>query len=384
VPSIAHDVREYIANGASDDAVLRMLRDRHPTCADPRHTLSYYRSEAARGPRQRGSRQLPASPLTLPDAVPDPIGWSGDPDGPGELFDPAMLDQRRRFGLEFEFVNPSGPGARYRSGSEWADVVREALAPWPEQQVSDDHEYRHSTGRTWDVKADGSCEWEMVTPAITAASWPMVVAVLNALVAAGARVDRRCGFHVHHEARVARTTGFVQRLIRLWGALDTPLHEALPTDRRRNTFAERWGREFAEDSAALTDLPAHVRRLGRYQALNLTNWWRHGRVEMRAHQGTLDANKAGWWLLATQRVVDFAQRCTDDQLDRALELHVQRTRTWDGTERQAARRVLPPWTEARRWSLARIVMGDAVQRTLARWTFDRNPDYYRTAFRRAA
>jgi hypothetical protein len=386
MPSIAQTVRAAISTGVPDSAILALLRERHPTCADPAHTVSYYRSEARNGgPRQRGAttRRAQTTGAGVNVTLPTPetqlapaLSWSGE-DG---QFDASMLDQARRFGLEFEFCGPSGTD---RSGRAWADVVREALAPWPEQRIGDSHGYYHSDGTTWDVKSDASCEWELATPALSAADWPKVEAVLAALVRQGARVDARCGFHVHHEARGAGHSGrgFLGRLIRLWGALDVPLHEALPSSRRQNRYAERWGRVYADELAGVSELSREIRQAGRFQALNLTHWWRRGVVEVRSHHGTLDAQKAGWWLAITQQIVGFAQLASDAQMDALLErgrteqvfdpyLHGSRTRPAGFTT----------WGVPKLWALLRLVVGDAAQRTLARWTADRNPEHYRLAF----
>jgi hypothetical protein len=167
-------------------------------------------------------------------------------------------------------------------------------------------DYGHSDGQTWDIKPDGSCEFELATPRLTRADWPKVVAVITALVKAGAVVDRSCGYHVHHEARDYQLK-HIRSLIRMWGAFDNAVHEALPPSRRRNEYARRWDRDDVSFFADAESVRDRIVAEGRYSSLNLTIWWTSGRMEFRSHSATLSPDKILDWLLFTQRFVETAR-----------------------------------------------------------------------------
>lgn len=210
----------------------------------------------------------------------------------------------RAFGLELEFRRGSD---RSHDLYYYTRKVAEALRPYGQQDLANAMEdYGHSDGQTWDIKPDGSCEFELATPRLTRADWPKVVAVVTALVKAGAVVDRSCGYHVHHEARDYQLK-HIRALIRMWGAFDNAIHEALPFSRRNNEYARRWDRSDVAFFADAESVRNRVVAEGRYASLNLTIWWTSGRMEFRAHSATLSPEKILDWLLLTQRFVETAR-----------------------------------------------------------------------------
>lgn len=342
--------RQGIQNGNTDEAIIDSLRRAFPYATTPYAvTVSYYRAEIARQSRRSMGVDVMAR-------VPSRAARRGSyrvRAADVEDFDGATLSERA-FGLEFEFVRGLGAPAGARL-SHFGAAVRAALAPWPEQVVNVRDAYFHSNGRTWDVKLDGSCEYELATPRLTRADWPKVVAVLKALKAAGADVDERCGFHVHHETRGMRTS-HLRNLIRMWGAFDEPMHLSLPKSRRANRYAYRMDSATAEQIAALParNIRREIRARERYVSLNLLGWWRHGRVEVRSHHGTLDADKAGHWTQMTQAIVDRAK--------------VGRLGSLLAEVRGAADR----------FSRLERVIGETAARVLAAWARSRNPEYFST------
>lgn len=284
----------------------------------------------------------------------------------------------RRFGLEVEFQTGSHNLAYY------ADAIRDGLCAAGDKRTGEDaarfyehsrkvharDSYFHSDGTGWDVKVDGSCGYELASPVLTAKDWPVVEVVMEALQRAGARVNRQCGYHVHHEARDLRQS-HIRNLIRLWGAFDAPMHNALAPSRRENSYAERGigvrnsgidvrfdsqtGRYIPTPDADARNLSRVIRRYGRYQSLNLVNWAVQGRIEFRAHHGTLNATKMRAWLAMTQRFVDTAAAGRPQRIIAAAAVSPLAT-----LERTAH------------------VLGRPLYRVLLQWLQQRNPQYLST------
>jgi hypothetical protein len=235
----------------------------------------------------------------------DPYGPSDAADDAGDVAEPAITE--RTFGLEIEFT-PNG-----YSQEHYGRAVREALAPFPDAAPVEVTGYRHSDGGVWDLKPDSSCGFELASPALTWAEWPQMDAVLRSLYKAGARIDVRCGFHVHHEAADLRATG-LRRLLLLWMAYEKVLMASVRDSRKGNrycdTFTNAMGGDFERFKAQLSPL-SNMRQviadLGRYRALNATGWWNHGRIEVRLHHGTLHPGAIKFWTLMTQQMIEFAK-----------------------------------------------------------------------------
>lgn len=339
--TIAGVIRDGLATGRQTNDILAEVRSLFPESNTNANCVSYYRSLARRAglsgqgitvPVRRDRRRTRLIALE-------------------SAFNADNLTERA-FGIEFEFErdrNRPEHGLRF-----FGEVVKQALAPWAATDtVFVRDSYGHSNGRTWDVKLDSSCEFELATPKLFKRDWPKVVAVLKALRAAGATVSQRCGMHIHHETRGMRAP-HLKNLIRLWGAFDATLHEALPESRRNNRYAYRMSEDTARQLATMDarSIRREIRARDRYVALNMTNWWRRGTVEVRSHHGTLDADKTGYWLQITQAIVERAER---GRIGRSL----------DGIVSAADR--------FRRFTR---VVGEKAARTLARWTEERNPNYF--------
>lgn len=291
----------------------------------------------------------------------------------------------RRFGIEMEFTGRE----RLRF---YADRIDHALQQEAEKVEGSDpalaaryrrhagrvcarDSYFHSAGYSWDVKIDGSCGNELASPILTAEDWPVVEVICKALRESGAQVNQHCGLHVHHEARDLRQS-HIRNLIRLWAAFDGPMHEALPPSRRVNSYAERllglansgsshWyytnGSHARYTDADAPDLANVIRNYGRYQSLNLTAWAIHGRIEFRAHHGTLNAAKIRAWLTMTQRFVDTAAA-------------------------GRPQRIIAGARGSQAAALARVsrVIGAPLYRTLLNWLRRRNPTWLQQVTTQAA
>lgn len=227
-----------------------------------------------------------------------------------EILDSTVFEisgSSRHFGLEFEFLQT-------RPQDEFAQALGRAARSLSTLNPSfpfHDGGYRHSEGNSWDLKTDSSCGLEFCTPALSMEQWPMVDHMLAALRASGARVDRRCGLHVHHQCSDLSPSS-LRRLMLLWMAYEDVLFGLVEPARYGNSYCQPYKEYYTtwEDMKnsliPLRNLETEVENTGKYRALNVSGWWRHGRVEVRIHHGTLDAGLAKFWTLLTQRMVEVA------------------------------------------------------------------------------
>jgi hypothetical protein len=217
----------------------------------------------------------------------------------------------RRFGIEIEFKG----GGTFRL---WAQRLLALFRQrYPTRAFAAHDHYGHSDGGAWELKRDGSVNmgmgFELVSPAITWADWPEVMAVLSLLNQHGAQVDASCGLHVHHEV-ADFTAPSLRRLALVWGAAEKSVQRTVAPERVRNSYCspfrmqhESWT-QFASDVSEQVRLRRRVRGCGRRLALNLTNWWRRGVIEVRLHHGTLAEDDIRWWVLFTQNLVELSRR----------------------------------------------------------------------------
>jgi len=193
------------------------------------------------------------------------------------------LGDRRRFGVEIECNIPGGyDGHRAR-------IVRDALPSG------------------WRMKHDGSLGMngiEVVSPALQGqAGLDSLRTVYQLLLDNEASVDRRCGGHVHHEARDLGAQGLI-RFARSYAANQDLIDWLVSPSRRRNgstychrlTETELSGLRVYGDG--ISGIPS------RYKTVNLHSFARYGTVEIRQHQGTLSFRKMEAWIKLGQGLLD--------------------------------------------------------------------------------
>lgn len=214
----------------------------------------------------------------------------------------------RKFGVEMEMRGVTTTGARL-SGSE----VNRALSGACTMTVQGTGDrYYHSNGTTWDVKSDASCGLEVASPALVMMAdrhCAELRAGCRALAALTPRVDRTCGLHVHVDCSDF-TWEELQRLVSLWARYEPFFYSMVPPSRRSNRYCQPLRRHSPEatDSGQWTatqqllaaSTEATVRsataRVARESGLNITGWFRHGRIEFRLHSGTVDYDKIRNWV----------------------------------------------------------------------------------------
>lgn len=185
-----------------------------------------------------------------------------------------------------------------------------------------------------DIHADGFDSWkavydgslsngaEVVSPILTDARLNEAHKVANLLADAGARVGRSTGFHIHIGAdtfnrveRVESATDAMARFVLNYYGVHHAIAALVAPSRLRNRFCQILGETDAKQEAEwVANGNLSSRFNSRYYSLNLESLQRHGTLEIRLHQGTLNGVKAIAWaqfvaslITATKRGADLTQ-----------------------------------------------------------------------------
>jgi len=234
------------------------------------------------------------------------------------------------FGVEIEVIMPSG-----LSHYGLAQAITAAGVACEAQR------YNHQLITTWKVVQDGSLGShitgaEVVSPILTGeAGFATMAKVMDAMTAAGCKITKRCGFHVHVGAR-RENVHFFRSLARIYRKFDAAINSVLAPSRTSNDFCHAHiinetrleaATSIDEVTRAVGQMPGrdYIRSSYRYRKLNFCSFFQHGTVEFRQHQGSTDARKAAYWVRFCLAMVAAARRNPDlslynDSLDALMTL----------------------------------------------------------------
>lgn len=217
----------------------------------------------------------------------------------------------RRVGIEMELNNVLTNGSRLDMRTLHANVTRAVASTGDTTRVVSVG-YSHNAGDVWETKTDGSCGYEVTSPAIMLddeGDNASLRAVCDSLKTLAPQINRQCGLHVHIEVRDFNWDD-MRRLLALWSRYEPFFFEMLPASRRGNQYCmpirkSTWagptnmGTWSAVSAAIDATTEREFQRLrgayGRYHTLNLDNFWMSGRIEFRLHSGTVDYVKIRNW-----------------------------------------------------------------------------------------
>jgi hypothetical protein len=218
----------------------------------------------------------------------------------------------RTFGVEME-MNDIDTARNPLGARHFRDALTNAGVRPSQREAS----YYHSDGTSWDIKLDSSCGvhgngYEIASPALLlndAAESDELKRVCAALTELKPRIDRKCGLHVHVDCRDFDWKD-VRNLVTLWTRYEPFFYELTPKSRRDNQYcipyrATRWGRTqsqyfvYVNEAINAPDermFQSHGGRIPRNSSLNVSGWWRNGRVEFRLGAGTVSYEKIVRWV----------------------------------------------------------------------------------------
>lgn len=172
---------------------------------------------------------------------------------------------------------------------------------------------------SWKAVYDGSLNngAEVVSPILTDARLNEANAVARILKGAGARVGRSTGFHIHigFNAFATETSSAGENLSRFilnYYATHHAIGALVAPSRLRNRFCQILDRDGAQREAEWIANGNLSSSFGsRYYSLNLESLRRHGTVEIRLHQGTLNGVKAIAWAQFVASLITATKRGYD-------------------------------------------------------------------------
>jgi hypothetical protein len=170
--------------------------------------------------------------------------------------------------------------------------------------------YSHRVTSSWKIVTDASVSggYELVSPPLKgAAGIEQLRLACEALEAAGARVDRRCGLHVHHDVSDLDAPAF-GRLFRGWSVNQRNTNGLVAASRRNSQWAHALSNaEVARVEQQTTIDGIRSLYFDRYRSLNVACFPRYGTVEVRQHQGTTNFSKIAAWIGYAQAIIAAAK-----------------------------------------------------------------------------
>ncbi|WIC89111.1 carboxylate amine ligase [Arthrobacter phage Ottawa] len=247
--------------------------------------------------------------------IADICGWSPTSDGirrairAGErrAQTNAGRTSARRFGVEIEFN-----GTPRRNAVEQIELL--------DNQINCVIEgYNHNVQSHWKFITDGSVDGigtgegglEAVSPILRGENgFAEMKTIVKGIKAAGGRVNRSCGLHVHHDANDmtgSQLAWLIEFYINNQTVIDTVLAPS-----RRSTVTNRWCKPWGDHekgrmlASAKTGIKTEMRHYDRYRTINVTSYAKYGTIEFRQHQGSLNARKISAWIKFGQAMMETA------------------------------------------------------------------------------
>jgi len=220
------------------------------------------------------------------------------------------LDNLRRYGVELEFLAD-------RSMYDMAALI------YDETGVEITVTNYSNKSNLWRLKPDGSVSprgndyahgMELVTPILSGEEDMQKLKAVVAVCEKHGTVNRTTGMHVHIDITDADTTP-LRKLQKFFAKYEKGINGLISESRRGRQ--NRYCADHFGGAENLWDFFTDLNKLNKDRLLgrgafagrgkwNFQNYWRHGSVENRAHQGTLNPEKVENWVRLTQGFVACA------------------------------------------------------------------------------
>lgn len=202
----------------------------------------------------------------------------------------------RTFGIEIEFYNADHYELVAAMANRGIDCHIEG--------------YNHDSRFHWKIVSDSSVHGrncgELVSPVLRGAlGMNQVKLVCEALAETGAKVNKSCGLHVHYGVDDLNVEDF-KRVASFYSTNVTLIESFLARSRRDNFYCRvHNSSELSRIASASTvEELTTVRVSGdRYHAVNFQAYTRHGTIEFRQHQGTVEFLKISAWIYFGMAVI---------------------------------------------------------------------------------
>ena len=208
------------------------------------------------------------------------------------------FNPERTFGVEIEFTS----------------TPRERVARLMQEKglKAEVEGYNHFTKAHWKIITDSSCGFELVSPVLKGKEGlNQLRLACEALNEAGAKVDKNCGLHVHHDINdldVKQIANIYALYIKLEGTMDS----LVPQSRRGNnnqyceSLYKHSNPEYVLNRLKKIETIQDIYSIypSRYVKLNIRSYVKYGTIEFRQHSGTTEFQKIYNWILLTQQMVE--------------------------------------------------------------------------------
>jgi hypothetical protein len=208
----------------------------------------------------------------------------------------------RKFGIEIEISN------RHISRED----IQEKLEPFV---VAEGHTLSHQeAGNYWTLKTDGSCGYEVTTPALasSARNFEAVHRIIHGFrrsIAGQHVIDRRCGLHVHFSIMDFEAHQ-IKNLINTFRSYEDVLISLQPPSRHQNSYTERIKtneslvRSMSVPNFSMRNMPL----INHYSGLNFNRYSQRKTIEIRYGAGSIRENKIVNWVQTLLFLVEHAKR----------------------------------------------------------------------------
>lgn len=193
--------------------------------------------------------------------------------------------------------------------------------------------YNHNTTRVWKIVTDGSLAgsnpFEVVSPILKGEQgMAELKKVCDVLEAAGVKINKSCGLHVHFNARQMAINDW-RNLYKNYITMEGEIDSLMPISRRgnSNTYCRSMMSRFRskenafaaiDEAQTVGDLSRVVTGRDRYFKLNAESFTRHGTVEFRQHSGTIEFKKITSWIRICSSMIDKSATGVASQLEEFL------------------------------------------------------------------
>jgi hypothetical protein len=139
---------------------------------------------------------------------------------------------------------------------------------------------------------------------------------MRATSAAGGKVDKRCGTHVHLDTSDLDGPA-IARFVQLYVQHQDSIDELMPRSRRGNYYARRVDTgelaTIVDAFSMMRSTPRGWSQDRRYRTINVMAFPKHGTIEVRQHQGTLNFGKLRAWVMLLMAMIEVARldRCNE-------------------------------------------------------------------------
>lgn len=218
-----------------------------------------------------------------------------------------LLDfSQRKFGVEIEFCSSKEKAeGETRAKRIHHKTITNALK---DVGIACDYDgYSHLTKAQWKLVRDNSCGWELVSPPMRGEDgFKQVTLVTNVLKSIGARVDHKCGLHVHVDT-TSLDVADIREIILKYAKFESIIDNYMLRSRRGNANDYCNSIQFVLNDKRLLKRIKRSRSIhglidlvsnphGRYIKVNVLSLRSYGTLEFRQHEGTIDGETINNWV----------------------------------------------------------------------------------------